>query len=200
MSSALVDIYAALRARSNLSLHLMDGITAMEGQGPGQGNPREMGLLLASGDGVALDCVASKIMGFDPFKIETIAQAHRSGLGIGDPERIVLLGESWENLPQPGFKPPSTGLQRLAARLLPKSLSGRAFEWLKEARPRPVGDNCRECGLCVEACPMGALTLTGEGIVVSEKDCIECYCCLEHCPWEGLRVPRNLRERIFGFS
>ena len=87
MSSALVDIYAGLRARCRLGLHVMDAVTAMEGQGPGQGSPREVGLLLASADGVALDAVASRIMGIDPFKIETTALAHRAGLGQGDPER-----------------------------------------------------------------------------------------------------------------
>lgn len=55
--------------------------------------PMEKGLILASPDSVAIDTVAAKIMGFDPFKIDYIKLAHEDGLGVGRIEEIEVLGE-----------------------------------------------------------------------------------------------------------
>lgn len=55
--------------------------------------PVEKGLMLASADSVAIDTVAAKIMGFDPFKIDYIKLAHEDGLGVGRIEEIEVLGE-----------------------------------------------------------------------------------------------------------
>ena len=200
MSSALVDIYSGISAKVGFSFHLMDAVTAMEGHGPAQGSPKQTGVLLASPDGVALDTAASRIMGFNPNNVATTRLAHEAGLGRMAPGEVRLPGAE-EALAEVGkFRLPFTGVQRLAARILPRRFSGWALDFLKEARPRPVKGACQRCGLCVEVCPVGALTLERAGPVVSKKLCIECYCCLEHCPAEGLRLPRNMRERIFGFS
>jgi len=53
----------------------MDGITAMEGEGPGSGQLRKLGLILASSDTVALDAVATKIIGLEPSEVLTTRYA-----------------------------------------------------------------------------------------------------------------------------
>jgi hypothetical protein len=55
--------------------------------------PVEKDVLLASGDQVAIDAVAAKIMGFDPMSIKYIRLAHEAGLGCGDPRDIEVVGE-----------------------------------------------------------------------------------------------------------
>jgi hypothetical protein len=55
--------------------------------------PVEKDVLLASGDQVAIDAVAAKIMGFDPMSIKYIRLAHDAGLGCGDPRDIEVVGE-----------------------------------------------------------------------------------------------------------
>src|SRR5919201_2779018 len=63
--------------------------------------PEIKNVILASGDQVAIDAVAAKLMGFDPLSISYIRRAHDAGLGIGDPRDIELVGdpdlaaESW---------------------------------------------------------------------------------------------------------
>ena len=57
-------------------------------------------LMLASADQVAIDAVAAKMMGFDPFDIGYIRMAHEDGLGVGDTREIEIVGadvsgESW---------------------------------------------------------------------------------------------------------
>ncbi len=77
---------------------VMDGTTAGNGPGPRTMRPVEADLLLASGDQVAIDAVAAKVMGFDPLSIKYIRLAHEAGLGIGDPREIEVIGEDISGL------------------------------------------------------------------------------------------------------
>jgi uncharacterized protein (DUF362 family) len=90
LSEALVDVNRIVKPR----FAVMDGTIALEGNGPKSGIPKEMSLLLASSDLVALDAVAAEIMGFDPTRIEHLALCARHGLGTNDPQNIKVLGES----------------------------------------------------------------------------------------------------------
>jgi hypothetical protein len=53
----------------------------------------EKNVILAGGDQVAIDAVASKMMGFDPLQIGYIRLAHEQGLGVGDPREIEIVGD-----------------------------------------------------------------------------------------------------------
>ncbi len=72
---------------------VMDGSIAGDGAGPRTMIPVEVNTILASEDQVAIDAIASKIMGFDPMKIDYIRIAHERGLGVGDPDQIELVGD-----------------------------------------------------------------------------------------------------------
>jgi uncharacterized protein (DUF362 family) len=72
---------------------VMDGTTAGRGPGPRTMFPEEKNVILASGDQVAIDAVAAKMMGFDPMQIGYIKLAHEEGLGIGDPADIEVVGD-----------------------------------------------------------------------------------------------------------
>ena len=72
---------------------VMDGTTAGNGTGPRVMDPVEKNVILAGGDQVALDAVASKLMGFDPLQIGYIRLAHEQGLGVGDPREIEIVGD-----------------------------------------------------------------------------------------------------------
>ncbi len=70
-----------------------DGTTCGNGPGPRTMIPVEKDFLMASGDQVAIDAVAAKLMGFDPMSIRYIRLAHEAGLGCGDPRDIEIVGE-----------------------------------------------------------------------------------------------------------
>jgi uncharacterized protein (DUF362 family) len=70
-----------------------DGTIAGSGAGPRAFKPHVKNYLLASGDMVAIDAIAAKMMGFDPLKIPFIRIAHEHGLGTGDPNEIEVVGE-----------------------------------------------------------------------------------------------------------
>ena len=89
LSQALVDVNAIVRPR----FAVMDGTIALEGNGPKAGRPKEMNLVLASGDPVALDVIAAQVMGFDPGKIEHLQLCARHSLGIANRRDITVVGE-----------------------------------------------------------------------------------------------------------
>jgi len=47
---------------------------------------------------VAIDAIASKMMGFDPMELPYIRLAHERGLGVGDPRQIEVIGEDIEKI------------------------------------------------------------------------------------------------------
>jgi uncharacterized protein (DUF362 family) len=72
---------------------VMDGTFAGDGPGPRAMVPFEKDFILASGDQVAIDAVAAKMMGFDPMSLKFIRLAHEAGLGCGDPAEIEMVGD-----------------------------------------------------------------------------------------------------------
>jgi uncharacterized protein (DUF362 family) len=98
----LVDLLAIQKEIHSGLFAVMDGTTAGNGPGPRTMYPEIKNVILASGDQVAIDAVAAKLMGFDPLRIDYIRLAHEDGLGIGDPSQIELVGdtdlgnESWK--------------------------------------------------------------------------------------------------------
>jgi uncharacterized protein (DUF362 family) len=90
----LVDLLAIQKEIHSGIFAVMDGTTAGNGPGPRTMYPEIKNVILASGDQVAIDAVAAKLMGFDPLSIGYIRRAHDAGLGIGDPREIELVGDT----------------------------------------------------------------------------------------------------------
>ena len=90
----LVDLLAIQKEIHSGIFAVMDGTTAGNGPGPRTMYPEIKNVVLASGDQVAIDAVAAKLMGFDPLSIDYIRLAHEAGLGIGDPRDIQLVGDA----------------------------------------------------------------------------------------------------------
>lgn len=72
---------------------VMDGTICGKGPGPRAMEYEVHDYLLASADQVAIDALAAKLMGFDPMKIDYIRLGHESGLGVGNPSEIEVLGD-----------------------------------------------------------------------------------------------------------
>jgi len=79
------------RARPT-ALVVVDGIIAMEGEGPLDGPIVKMNLIIAGRDMVAVDVVSAAVMGFDPRRVLHAQLAARQGLGVADLDKIVIKG------------------------------------------------------------------------------------------------------------
>ena len=93
----LVDLLAIQQEIHPGIFAIMDGTTAGNGTGPRIMEPVRKNVILASGDQVAIDAVAAKMMGFDPLSIPYIRMSHDDGLGTGDPREIELVGDDIAN-------------------------------------------------------------------------------------------------------
>ncbi len=89
----LVDLLTIQKEIHSGIFAVMDGTTAGNGPGPRTMRPEIKNFILASGDSVAIDAVAAKMMGFDPMSIKYIRLAHEQGLGKGRMEEIEIVGE-----------------------------------------------------------------------------------------------------------
>jgi uncharacterized protein (DUF362 family) len=89
----LVDLLYMQREIHPSLFCVMDGTVCGDGAGPRTMIPCVKNLILASGDSVAIDSVAARLMGFDPMTIPYIRMAHERGLGVGDPAEIEVAGE-----------------------------------------------------------------------------------------------------------
>jgi uncharacterized protein (DUF362 family) len=93
MHEVLVDLLYMQRELHPAIFTVMDGTVAGDGAGPRTMVPRVKNVILAAADSVAIDAIASKLMGFDPLSIPFLRMAHERGLGIADPRDIELVGD-----------------------------------------------------------------------------------------------------------
>ncbi|MBW2989363.1 DUF362 domain-containing protein [Candidatus Woesearchaeota archaeon] len=182
----LLDVYQNVRPH----LNIMDGIVGLEGDGPGSaGTPKKAGLILASEDAVALDIIASGIIGYDPMEIKTTRHAIERGLftKAGD---VEVIGEKGVSV---GFRKPKVK-QGMASRL-PKPLVKLAFN-LASIKPYINKEMCKRCRICAEVCPVNAITID-KYPKFNRKRCILCYCCHENCPYNAIGLRPNFLVKIY---
>lgn len=72
---------------------VMDGTVAGDGAGPRTMIPHIKNFILASGDSVAIDAVAARMMGMDPMEIPYLSMCDQAGLGNARMENIEIAGE-----------------------------------------------------------------------------------------------------------
>ena len=182
----LLDLHQALRPRFTI----IDGIIAMEGQGPGSGTPTELGSLFAAHDAPALDVALADRTAHRRGDVYTIAACARRGLvDLDDPYRAA--GDPI--VPEPSFKPVHRDVQEL----LPPSLH-RAARNLITARPRLVNAAaCTRCGDCAVICGADAIRLDPTP-VYDDKLCVRCYACTEVCPTAAIDNVTPRVARLFG--
>lgn len=58
-------------------------------------------------------------------------------------------------------------------------------------------NKCIGCGVCVEKCPIEAISLIDGKAHDDEKKCIGCGVCVHHCPEEARSLERTPLRRVF---
>lgn len=170
----LLDIYQNIKP----GLNIMDGIIGIEGDGPSKaGKIKKAGIILSSKDAVALDIVASGIIGFKPEEIFTNKFVLERNLFDG---KIEVLGE--KNLKIPYKKPLITQshVPSFFTTLIFRSV--RVFPFLNKKK-------CKKCGICAGVCPVNAIKMKDYPIF-NRRKCITCFCCHELCPEGAIDLKR----------
>ncbi len=193
-SQMLVDLNLALKPR----LYIMDGITAMEGNGPRGGDPRQMNVILISADPVALDATMCRMMALDPAMVGTNVYGQEYGLGTY--EDVELVGDPIEE-----FVAEDYDVNRSPASTTGRGDAGPFARNMIVPKPYIVPELCTKCGTCVKVCPVEPKAVDwatpggakdGKPPVHTYSRCIRCYCCQEMCPEKAIKVRTPLLGRI----
>jgi uncharacterized protein (DUF362 family)/Pyruvate/2-oxoacid:ferredoxin oxidoreductase delta subunit len=184
-AEVLAALYRVLKPR----LSIADGIVGMDGDGPSNGTPYPLGLLLASTDAAALDMALCGLMGIPAKRVPYLAALRQSG-DLQDDPSIVWIGDR-VNAIRPAQLPRNLPLH-LVPSLLVRAIS--PFVWI-----RPMfGSSCLYCGRCVAACPAHALFQSNEALpTLRASDCIACCCCHEVCPAKAVTMTPSRLLRLF---
>ncbi|HHU17522.1 MAG: DUF362 domain-containing protein [Anaerovoracaceae bacterium] len=191
----LIDLNFYLKPR----LHIMDGIVAMEGNGPASGNPVNMNVILMSGDPVALDSTFCRLVNLNPAEVPTVYYGSIYGLGNWENDKIEIVGV--DDLIY--YCNPKFDVAREKKYSGKWAVIGRLAS--VEKRPVILKKKCIRCGACIRACPLEEKALyfpetsgstkpriAEKGVpVYNYKKCIKCYCCQEMCPERAIVVKRK---------
>lgn len=162
-------------------LFILDAVVGMEGNGPASQDLRDIGLILAADNAVALDTVMAVMMGLDPGRLRFLQKAREDGLGDYDIRKIEILGELNRI---PDFKLPPMG----GSAIQDNPAVQQIIESRTLLRPQADPDLCTGCGTCVEQCPVSALTMRDDLPEVDADTCITCFCCQEICPEKAIAL------------
>lgn len=93
IGEAILDINVAVKPH----FAIVDGIVGMEGDGPVNGTPKQVGALVMGRSLPAVDATCARIMGIDPHKVPYLAEAQRR-LGPIRESQIEQRGENLGSL------------------------------------------------------------------------------------------------------
>lgn len=183
-ANMLIDLNEFLKP----SICIVDGVVAMEGNGPTAGVPKQVGLVLASKNPYSLDYVCAKIIGMEKENIPTIEESVKRGLAPENAKDIDT-NENVEMLVIHDFD----------TRKVHKSLwfedeskwIGRMAKKLLQSVPEVKAEECVGCEKCKEVCPAKAITMLKGKPQIDRKQCITCFCCQEFCPKGAMKVKRT---------
>lgn len=194
-------------------LHIVDGLIAMEGNGPGDGKPKKVGLLVAGEDPFLIDAFCARLVGLEEETVPYLKIGRKKGY-LCEPDLESIRRHSvWMYIEKP---PPQ--------RLLTRVLGHNIFMGLRNL-VRPLFDNkpvtgllykygliqdvydredakvekiyldrtkCNDCNLCLDYCPTN-LPITSLGFDFSKSEgCIECLYCFFICPEEAIKFEGEL--------
>lgn len=170
--SMLIDLCETVRP----DVTLIDAIDCMEGNGPGGGTVRHMGVTLCSRDPYALDEQGALLMGMTAH-MPPIVRASRKRGKLSEP--TVLTGDPPVPADPPFVLPDAViGKEKLL------TFNGLFHRICGRGRVYPVvqSEKCVGCGRCAESCPKHLIEIVGRKAVIRRKGCISCFCCQEMCP------------------
>ena len=189
-SKMLVDLNMLLKPK----LYIMDGIVAMEGNGPRSGSPVKMNVLIVSKDPVAVDSIFCRIVDLNPEYIPAIIYGEKYGLGKWRDEDLEIIGDDISLLTNKKFDVVREPVEEIKM----KYVANIGKRFLR--KPVVLENKCIKCGICIEACPVEGKAIKYKKVktppVINYNKCIRCFCCQEMCPEKAIDVKTPLLGKL----
>jgi uncharacterized protein (DUF362 family)/ferredoxin len=197
----------AIHAHVQPDLVIVDGVVGMEGNGPGDGNPVRLGMVVAADHAPLCDLAVARMVGLERRTIPYLGHALDEGmLSTAD---CAAVDAAFEVVHAIEPAPPRPRLAKLS--------EDPRLAWLKRA-VRPLTDQpvvaatayklgviqdvyspeddgvrgvvrveseCGSCTACADVCPTG-LSVERIGVDIALPDCISCMYCWWVCPDDAI--------------
>jgi len=190
-ADCLLDIYLATRPQINI----IDSIIGMEGEGPGSGVPKYLGVLIGSRSGFAADLAALKLINVDLRQVPVMKRAVERKLF--NPDEVVFEGVDISTVICEDFDVPA--LVNPAS----ETFGGKFISFIERIfRPKPeiIKEKCVACGKCAQVCPPKAISKGADNsMTIDYGKCISCFCCHEFCPENAVRIRKNIARKILEY-
>jgi uncharacterized protein (DUF362 family) len=198
LNKAVAELNAALKPH----LIVVDGLIAMEGDGPISGTPVGLNLLMAGTDAVAVDTVAARVMGIDPDEVLALCLAQGMGYGVWDEKDIEILGNSIAEVRRP-FARACAPLQLEAEKI--RFLDGEACNACRNGL-RIAIERIKAAGIPLDNLPRIEISIGSQARLSGSPECIEfpignCQRQYKHlpnyipgCPPQAFLVTDQIRE------
>lgn len=167
---------------------IIDGVEAMEGNGPTGGKKRFVGALIGSDSPYDADLVGAAVINMAPMDILMLKNAWKRGLCAQSAAEIEVLGDAVQDVLVPDFKRARSSDVDFIKRV-PKFLQPLAKK-ITTPYPKVQRKNCIGCGKCAESCPQHTITISGHKAQIQYANCIRCFCCHEMCPKHVIDIRR----------
>jgi Pyruvate/2-oxoacid:ferredoxin oxidoreductase delta subunit len=189
-SDLLIDLYSKVTP----GFAVMDGVICIEGSAGIGGKTRKIGVILASDNPIALDVVASSLIGYDPSELPVNKAAKRRGFVGTSLKEIEILGENLEDVKVVEFAKPPTMIPHILSTSWLNKLR-RILSISPEAKPVVDKDKCIGCKICEKKCPVEAIKVD-KYPVFTYNICIRCFCCKEGCKEGAIKVKAPMMNSI----
>ncbi len=184
----LVDLYEIAPP----TLTIVDGVLALEGEGPAtRGRTRYVNLIAAGTDCVSIDSILALIMGLKPEDILTTQEAAQRNLGSAQIKDIQILGEELSAFQGAPFKLPITTFKYR----IPKPIIELVRRFICFYPVIDLG-LCSRCGACINICPQQVIKQKDDTIIIDYSGCISCFCCQEVCPAAAISIKRSITAKL----
>jgi len=198
-SKMLLDLNSVVKT----SFAILDGIVAMEGNGPRNGTPKQMDTIIMGRSLTAVDSTAVRLIGYDDvLAIPVLKVAYDTKWGAVIPEEIEVLGEKIQDMKCKNFK---ISRNAKVINFLSPSLN-KFVASLTAPNPVVIAEKCIGCRKCDEVCPERPKVISfvkhNNKLIPkwNYSNCIRCFCCQELCPQGAIEIKYKPISKMLGLK
>ena len=184
-TSQFARMIADLHDEIKPQLSIMDAVLGMDGNGPTNGNPKDIGVVIAGSNAYAVDKVACDIVG---IKQEYVPVNMIMSDSLND--IVEVIGDVDVKVHNFNFIVRRKNITFFVPKFMKNFIRN-----ITSDIPMVNKDKCIACANCIAVCPAKTINMENKKAMIYTKNCIRCYCCHEMCPHDAVDLKKTLLSR-----